>query len=349
VPLFGRSYTTPIVTLPLLFFVDWRMALASIATLPIGLGTMSLAMKDYAIQRQAYDLANENINAAVVEFVQGMQVVRTFDNGTSSFARYRTSLDTFTEKVRDWTESTIVSGRISSLLFESLPGLLVVIGVGIYLTIQGSLEFPVLVLFLLLAANLNGALKPIMILNNMINEARASALRIGSILAEPELSHPTNPQVPIDASIAFKDVSFGYGSDRQVLQNIDFDLPAGTVTALVGLSGAGKTTLVRLIPRFWDVSAGSIEIGGVDVRAMTTDTLMSWVSFVFQDTFLTNDTIEANISLGKPDATIAEIEAAATAACAHDFILNLPNGYNTIVGERGARLSGGERQRITLA
>jgi ATP-binding cassette, subfamily B, bacterial IrtA/YbtP len=302
-------------------------------------------------------LANENINAAVIEFVQGMQVVRTFDNGTSSFARYRRSLDIFTEKVRDWTESTILSGRIGTLLFKSLPPLLVVLGVGIYLSIQGTLAFPTLILFLLLATNLNTSLEPIMLLNSFINEARASALRIGAILTEPPLSQPTHPQVPQDASIAFKDVSFSYEPTRQILQNINLDLPAGTTTALVGLSGAGKTTLVRLIPRFWDVSSGAIllgrrsanAIGGVDLRQMTTDTLMSWVSFVFQETFLVDDSIRSNICLGKPDATIAEIEAAATAACAHKFILSLPDGYDTIVGERGARLSGGERQRITIA
>lgn len=349
IPLIGRAYTTPIAILPILFLVDWRMALAAIATLPIGLGAMSLAMKDYVEKRKEYDRANENINSAVIEFVQGMQVVRTFDNGTSSFDRYRKSLDVFTKTVRDWTAATIFSGRIGSLLFESFPSLLVVLGVGIYFTIQGSLALPVFILFLLLAASLSSSLKLILMLSSLINEAQAGALRIGSILAEPALPQPIDPEVPADASIVFKDVSFGYAADRQVLQNIDLQLPAGTVTALVGLSGAGKTTLVRLIPRFWDVSSGSIEIGGVDLRQMTTETLMNWVSFVFQDPFLIHDTIRANICLGKLTATDAEIEAAAVAACAHDFILNLPNGYNTIVGERGTRLSGGERQRITIA
>jgi ATP-binding cassette subfamily B protein len=134
-----------------------------------------------------------------------------------------------------------------------------------------------------------------------------------------------------------------------VLQKINLDIPAGTVTAFVGPSGAGKTTIARLIPRFWDVTAGSIEIGGVNVRDLTSDTLMSWVSFVFQDTFLLYDSIRENIRLGKPDATEAEVIAAAKAAQAHDFILSLPNGYDTIAGERGTRLSGGERQRISIA
>ncbi|MEM8716118.1 MAG: ATP-binding cassette domain-containing protein, partial [Cyanobacteria bacterium P01_G01_bin.4] len=131
--------------------------------------------------------------------------------------------------------------------------------------------------------------------------------------------------------------------------DISFTMPSGTVTALVGPSGAGKTTLARLIPRFWDVTAGAITIGGVDVRHMTSETLMSWVSFVFQETFLVHDTLRNNIKLGRPEATDEAVEAAARAAQAHDFILALPNGYETMAGERGTQLSGGQRQRITIA
>jgi ATP-binding cassette, subfamily B, bacterial IrtA/YbtP len=348
-PLFGRAYTTPIVTLIVLFLVDWRMALVSIVTLPIGIGAMSLAMKDYAEKRKEYDVANENINSTVIEFVQGMQVVRTFDNGTSSFARYSEALGFFTEKIKAWTEATIVSGRIGTLLFEAWPALFIVLIIGSLFMMQGTLDFPHLILFLLLAANLNSSLKPIMMLNFFINEARAGAIRIGTILAQPILPQSPNPQQPQDASISFQNVSFRYGGDRQVLDCLNLEIPAGTVTALVGPSGAGKTTMVKLIPRFWDASAGAIKIGGVDVRDMTTDTLMSWVSFVFQDTFLVHDSIRANIRLGKPEATDAEVESAARAACAHDFIVNLPNDYDAIAGERGTRLSGGERQRITIA
>jgi ATP-binding cassette, subfamily B, bacterial IrtA/YbtP len=349
VPLFGRAYSVPIVTLPLLFLVDWRMGLAAIVSLPIGLGAMSLAMQDYAEQRQQYDAANEKINATVVEFVQGMQVVRAFDNGSSSFDRYTRSLDIFTQKVRDWTQATLTSGRIGYLLFEPLPALSIVLGVGIYLTVRGSLELPVLVLFLLLAANLSVSLKPIMMLNYFINEARASALRIGSVLAEPMLPQPATPLTPQETTIDFNHVSFSYADRGDALTDIDLHLPAGTSTALVGRSGAGKTTLVKLIPRFWDVTAGSISIGGIDIRQMSAETLMSQICCVFQEPFLIQDSIRANICLGKPSATAAEVEAAAMAACAHEFILSLPNGYDTIVGERGARLSGGERQRISIA
>ncbi|AFZ29082.1 Xenobiotic-transporting ATPase [Gloeocapsa sp. PCC 7428] len=348
-PLFGQAYTIPLLSLIAMFVADWRLGLVTLAVLPVGMIFIRLALRDYAEQRDAYDCANEQINSVIIEFVQGMQVVRTFDDGSSSFARFQNSLDAFTQKLREWNEKTQTSGRFGTLLFEPLPTLLVVSAVGAWFMMQGTLSFPRLLVFLLLAPRLCGAFKPIFTLSYFINQANAGALRIGAVLAEPILPQPEHSQQPANSSIALRNVTFSYSDGRPALQDVSLDMPAGTVTALVGPSGAGKTTLARLIPRFWDVDRGSIEIGGVDVREMTSDTLMSWVSFVFQDTFLLHDTIRNNIKLGKPNATDEEIVAAASAAQAHEFILTLPNGYNTIAGERGTRLSGGQRQRITIA
>ncbi|MEO0536344.1 MAG: ABC transporter ATP-binding protein [Cyanobacteria bacterium P01_A01_bin.123] len=348
-PLIGQAYTIPVLSLVAMFLADWRLGLITLAVLPIGMIFIQLALRDYSAQRDAYDQANEKINGVIIEFVQGMQVVRTFDDGSSSFARFQRSLDSFTQTLREWNGKTQLSGRLGTLLFEPLPTLLVVSTAGAWLMMQGSLSLPRLLVFLLLAPRLCGAFKPIFTLAHFINQSNAGALRIGTVLAEPILSQPQSPQRPKTADITLKNVTFAYGDDRLALQDISLQMPAGSVTALVGPSGAGKTTLARLIPRFWDVDQGSIEIGGVDVRQMTSDTLMSWVSFVFQDTFLLYDTIGNNIKLGRPTATATEVEAAARAAQAHDFILALPNGYDTIAGERGTRLSGGQRQRITIA
>ncbi|MEO1069307.1 MAG: ABC transporter ATP-binding protein, partial [Cyanobacteria bacterium J06638_6] len=348
-PLIGQAYTIPVISLAAMMVADWRLGLVTLAVLPIGMVFIQLALRDYAEQRDSYDQANEQINGVIIEFVQGMQVVRTFDDGSSSFARFQTSLDSFTQKLRDWCAKTQLSGRLGTLLFEPLPTLAVVSAVGAGFMIQGTLTFPRLLVFLLLAPRLCGAFRPIFTLSSFINQSRAGALRICSVLAEPILPQPEHPQTPQDASLSLNHVSFSYGEGRLALEDVSLTIPAGTVTALVGPSGAGKTTLARLIPRFWDVSAGAIEIGGVDVRQMTAETLMSWVSFVFQDTFLLHDTIFNNIKLGRPNATPDAVEAAARAAQAHDFILALPNGYDTIAGERGARLSGGQRQRITIA
>ncbi|NEQ98768.1 MAG: ABC transporter ATP-binding protein [Cyanothece sp. SIO2G6] len=348
-PLFGQVYTVPVLSLIVMLVADWRLGLVTLAVLPVGMIFMRLALRDYRRQRAAYDQANEAMNGVIIEFVQGMQVVRTFDDGSSSFARFQRSLDTFTQKLRDWTAKTQLSGRLGTLLFEPLPTLLIIAIVGTGLMVQGSLTAPRLLVFFLFAPRLCGAFKPIFTLSHFINQSNAGALRIGAVLAEPALPQPEIPQHPHDASIRLKNVTFSYSEDRPALQDISLTIPPGTVTALVGPSGAGKTTLARLIPRFWDVAAGAIEIGGVDVRHMTSETLMSSVSFVFQETFLMHDTLRNNIKLGRPEATDESVEAAARAAQAHEFILTLPNGYDTIAGERGTRLSGGQRQRITIA
>ncbi|MFG6101259.1 ABC transporter ATP-binding protein [Leptothoe sp. EHU-05/26/07-4] len=348
-PLIGQAYTIPIVSLIAMLIADWRLGLATLMVLPVGLIFIQLALRDYKDQRDAYDQANESINSVIIEFVQGMQVVRTFDDGSSSFARFQTALDAFTQSLRDWNNKTQFSARLGSLLFEPLPTLVLVSTVGTWLVSHGSLTIPRFLVFLLLAPRLCGAFKPIFTLSYLINQANAGALRIGAVLAEPTLPQPMQPQQPTDSSISFRNVTFAYGDGAPALQNISLQLPAGSLTALVGPSGAGKTTLARLLPRFWDVDEGAIEIGGVDIRQMTSETLMSWVSFVFQDTFLLQDTVFNNIKLGRPDATQKEVEEAAQAAQAHGFILDLPQGYGTLVGERGGQLSGGQRQRITIA
>lgn len=348
-PLIGQAYTIPVLALVAMFVADWRLGLITLAILPVGMVLVQLALSDYAEQREAYEQATEQMNNVIIEFVQGMQVVRTFDDGSGSFVRFQKFLENFTQKLRDWNAKSRLSGSLGALLFEPLPTLVVVTAAGAWLMIQGSLTLPRFLVFLLLAPRLCGAFKPIFTLSHFINQANAGALRIGSVLAEPVLPEPAQSEYPHDASIVLNHVTFAYGEGRPALQDISLTMPAGTVTALVGPSGAGKTTLARLIPRFWDVDAGSISIGGVDIRAMSSDVLMSWVSFVFQDAFLLHDTIRDNIKLGRPNATDKAVEAAAKAAQAHEFILALPDGYDTVVGERGASLSGGQRQRITIA
>jgi ATP-binding cassette, subfamily B, bacterial IrtA/YbtP len=326
------------------------MALATIVLIPITIVAIQFAMRDYSEKRQAYDLANEQINSIIIEFVQGMQVVRTFDDGTTSFIRFRKSLDEFTHWLKEWAQATDKAGRIGFLVTAALPTLLVVVSVGAWLMIQGKLDFTTLLVFLLLSSGVAEAMMPILWLSSFINKANAAAQRIYNILAEVPLAQPENPQQPADTSICFQNVTFSYNDDTNpALSEVSCYIANGTVTALVGPSGAGKSTVGKLIPRFWDVNQGVIQIGGVDVRNMTSETLMSYVSFVFQDTFLLYDSIRENIRLGRPNATDAEVEAAAKAAQAHDFILELPKGYDTIAGERGTRLSGGQRQRITIA
>lgn len=349
-PLMGRGYASPLVTIIALLLIDWRMALVSLAVLPFGMFSMRLAMRDYATLSQQYNQANERINAAVIEFVQAMPVVRTFDDGTTSFRRYNDALTNFSDLYRRWSRTSSIPGRLGMLIMSPLPTLIVVAAVGSWMFLQGALSFPTLVAVLLLCTGVAESLMPLMWMTRFIQQAEVSAGRIHALLAVPSLPAAPHPQQPQDSSLSLRDVSFAYeGRTKDALERVSIEVPPGSVTALVGPSGAGKSTVARLIPRFWDVSAGSIAIGGVDVRDLSAATLMQHVSFVFQDTFLFHDTIAANIKLGRPDADMAQVEAAAQAAQAHAFIQELPEGYATIVGERGARLSGGQRQRITLA
>jgi ATP-binding cassette subfamily B protein len=349
-PFIGKSIAGPVVSLIMMFVIDWRLAVVSIAVLLLGGIFMRLAMKDNEALRKKYDESQEQINAAVIEFVQAMPVVRTFDVGTSSFKRYTKALDEFRVAVKSWYEYSGKASRIGLLVLSPMPTLLAVSAAGIYFVSAGTLAFPYFIALLMISTGMADALMPLMWLNNFIKKSEAGAFRIQDTMAVKVVPMTQTPKQPKDASVVFDSVSFRYENrDRYALEDVSFDVPEGTVTALAGPSGAGKSTVAKLIPRFWDVENGSIRIGGTDVRDMLPETLMNHVSFVFQDTFLFNDTIANNIRLAKPDASDEAVAQAAKASQIHDFIASLPDGYETVAGDRGIRLSGGQKQRITIA
>jgi ATP-binding cassette subfamily B protein IrtA len=350
-PLLGFALAQPVAALVALAVVDWRMLLAVIVIVPVVVVTMQLAMRDYATERARYDQANEAINTAMVEFVQGMPVVRTFDDGSTSFRRFAAAVHGFTEATANWQRISRTPGLIARIAMTPVPTLLVVLAAGIWLVAAGVLEPAGLLVALLIGTLPVESILPLMYLNNYINDSKAGAARIASVLALPALPEPARPTPPRDGSVRFASVTFSYGDrDRPALDGVDLEIPAGTVCALVGPSGSGKSTLARLVARFYDVDTGSVEVGGVDVREIGTPALLRHVALVFQDPFLVDDTVAENIRLGRPDATDEQVEAAARAAGAHDFIVSeLPDGYATRVGERGGLLSGGQRQRVTIA
>ncbi|MEM7272183.1 MAG: ABC transporter ATP-binding protein [Actinomycetota bacterium] len=350
-PLFAKTFSAPILGIILMFILDWRLALLSLALFPVGMIGMFFAFRDYDVARRRVDDANERINSVINEYVQGMHVVRTFDDGTGSFERYRSALNDATVTLREWTEKSQVGAFLARTLFAALPTVLVLLAVGIPMYRNGSIELPILMMFLLLAPTVTESIVPIVWLQQLITNASAAVKRIGTLRAVEVMPEVAEGKAPADASVELKGVTFRYdGREDNALTDVSIAMPEGTVTALVGPSGAGKSTVAQLIPRFWDVDAGQILVGGVDVREMSSDDLMRSVAFVFQSPFLLSDTIRNNIRLGKPDATEEEIVAAAEAAQAHEFIVEeLPDGYDTVVSERGSSLSGGQRQRITIA
>ncbi|MEM9515715.1 MAG: ABC transporter ATP-binding protein [Actinomycetota bacterium] len=350
-PLFARAIGAPVFGIVVMFVLDWRLALVSLIVFPLGIVGMAFALRDHATARREVDDATERINGVINEYVHGMHVVRTFDDGSGSFERYRLALDDTTQKLKSWTDRTRGGVFVARTLFAALPTALVLLVVGIPMYRNNSVELPTLALFLMLGPTVADSVMPIVWLQQFIQNASAAVKRFGRLRAIESMPEPSPGATPRDASVELRNVSFRYdGRDDDALSDVDIAVPAGTVTALVGPSGAGKSTIAQLIPRFWDVDEGEVMVGGVDVRDMTSDQLMSSVSFVFQTPFLLSDTIESNIRLGKPDATDDDVVAAATAAQAHDFIVGeLPDGYDTVVGERGSSLSGGQRQRITIA
>ena len=349
-PLLGRGVATPVVTLCLLLAIDWRLALVALGVLVVGAFAVWLCMRGKDELQRRYDAERERINGTVVEFVQAMPVVRTFDDGAASFGRYQSALDGFRASMAEWLRESGTSGKLAITVLAPMPTLLALTLAGLVLYHGGKLDFSSWAAVLLLGTGMAESMAPLMWLNFFIRKANASARRIHALMAVDELPPAIGDGAPRDASVSFEGVCFAYeGRADDALTDVGFTVPEGTVTALVGPSGAGKSTVARLIPRFWDVRRGTVRIGGVDVRDMAPETLMRNVSFVFQDTFLFHDTIAANIRMARPAASMEEVEAAARAAQAHEFIAELPQGYETRAGERGARLSGGQRQRITIA
>jgi ATP-binding cassette subfamily B protein len=350
IPMIAKSIIAPLTTLVVLIVIDYRFALVSIGVLILGWIAIAFSMKDSQELRENYLQSQSEINKSIIEFAQAMPVVRTFDDGTSSFSRYNTSLLNFKENLHKWMQLSATSAKIGMLILSPLPTLLAILISGVIFLNNDSLNLFTFIAALFLSTTMADAMMQVMWLQNFIKKSQASAIRIQEILNVTPLSIAQEPKIPDHFSIQFKEVSFAYeGKEEKALNHINFTVPQGSITALVGPSGAGKSTVAKLIPRFWDIHEGQICIGEVNIKDIEPCTLMNTVSFVFQDTFLFQDTLYNNIKMARLSATQEEVIQAAKAAQIHDFIQTLPNGYETMAGERGTNLSGGQKQRITIA
>lgn len=330
-----------------LFWVDWRMALASLALLPVGIAAQMWAFRGMDGQYRLWHRTEAQANAGVLEYLRGIAVLKAFNRTASSLERVRSAIYGVRDVATAMTRRSMYS---YSLFFIALStNLLVVLPVGIALHLHGGLGLPQLCLFLVLGVGLTAPLTKLMFVFGSTSRTILGAGRIQGILDAPPLPQTPGPVQPTDFGVRFEDVHFSYDGNKSALREISFIAAAGQVTALVGPSGAGKSTVAKLIARFWDVDKGRIEVGGVDVRAFGLEELMGHIGFVFQEVFLFHDSVRENIRLGRGGASDAEVEAAAEAANAHTFIQALPDGYDTMLGDRGARLSGGEKQRLAIA
>jgi len=340
------AIVVPIFTAVFLFIVDWRMALATLAVIPVALIAQGLMFKDYKPLMKGYYDALEKVNSTVIEYTQGMAVIKAFNQTVESFRRYRDSIEEYDDYIWMWTKRFIPSWSVFSVVV--VANLIVILPVGAWLYISGSLPMPTLILFLILGIGFSQPLMKLTMFSSQFTQNMEGVGRINEILTETPLSEPEVEQIPSNFNIKFQGVHFSYGK-REVLDDIEFSVPEKTVTALVGPSGAGKTTIAQLIPRFWDVNTGEISIGDVNIRDIATERLMSLVASVFQEVTLFNDTIYENIRMGNAEATEGDVIAAAKMAHCHEFIEKQPASYQTVVGEGGAKLSGGEKQRISIA
>ncbi|MCL0063347.1 ABC transporter ATP-binding protein/permease [Peptococcaceae bacterium] len=346
VPEIIGALTLPIVTTIFLFFMDWRMALATIAIIPLIFFFYSLTLKGSIKLLPKYTALLVKMNAAIIEYTNGMQVIKAFGLTASSYKKLSEACLDYGQFEADWGRVTYKYFNVVSMLINS--GVVIIFPIGMFFYITGTLSLGMFVLFLLIGLGYSQPLMKLMMFMHMFAHIVKGEEEIHKLLSEKSLVEPKNPQNPAGYAIEFVNVDFAY-EERQILNKASFVAKQNEITALVGPSGAGKTTIARLIPLFWDVDAGEIKIGGVNIKNIPTAKLMDMVSFVFQDVFLFNVSIKDNIKFGKDGASDEEIIAAAKAAQCHDFITQLPDGYDTVAGQRGTKLSGGEKQRIALA
>ncbi|HYM50246.1 MAG TPA: ABC transporter ATP-binding protein [Candidatus Limnocylindrales bacterium] len=344
------AVTIPVLLGIVMLLINWKLALVALAPLPVIL-ILVFAFRDavargFAVYR---DLLGR-LNGKMVDHIQGVGVL-------TAFAAQRDAHREVTAMSGDLQQAAIRVNLLHTAFFAAVEGMAaiptaLVIAIGGLLAVNRLVSVSDLVAFLFLTTQLY---RPITELNRQIEQyrnAQAAADRVFAVLEapievrdRPGASEPARPAF----DVVLDQVTFAYEPGRPVLHDVSITLEGNAVLALVGPSGAGKTTIANLIARFWDPQEGSIRLGGVDLRDLPLDYVHRSIALVLQDVFLFNDTVAANIRVANPQAGQAEIERAARAASAHDFVMDLPNGYDTILGERGVRLSGGQKQRISIA
>ncbi|QFP77471.1 ABC transporter ATP-binding protein [Deinococcus sp. AJ005] len=339
----------------LLILTSFKLSLLTLAVIPLIIGTaVFIGRRIRKVSREVQD-AVAAANADAEEAISGVRVVQSFTAENVERGRYgRGIVVSFLAALRRARLQALMSGVLSFLTFGALA---VVLWYGGRQVMAGSLTPGSLVTFLIYALQVGGTVAGLTGIFNQFQEALGASSRIFELMDErTDLPAPTTP-LPLaraEGRVEFRDVSFAYDGKSEfagaaVLRHINVDVPAGQVVALVGPSGAGKTTFVNLIPRFWDVTGGSLRVDGQDIREYPLEDLRAQVGLVPQETLLFSGSVRENILYGRPDASPQEVEAAAKAANADDFIRAFEHGYETVVGERGVKLSGGQRQRVAIA
>lgn len=346
VPELTANTLIPVLMLAYLFVLDWRLALISLIMIPVGICCYMGMMKDYGPRYARVLDASKNMDAAIVEYIGGIEVIKGFNQSTASYGRYVDAVRANEDAKVTWFRQTnpfYVAGVtiMPSCLIGVLP-------LGSLLYLSGDISASALITCIILALGLVKPLMQALRYTDSLAMVDSTVAEVSTLLDAPEMKRPSTPVEIPDYRITFDKVSFGYGKE-EVLHGISLAIEPHAMTALVGPSGSGKSTVARLIASFWEADGGSVGIGGIDVKNIPLEQVMRSISYVTQDNYLFDLSVRENIRMGKPDASDAEVEEAAQRASCHEFICALPAGYDTCVGSAGARLSGGERQRIAIA
>ncbi|ATW26938.1 ABC transporter ATP-binding protein [Candidatus Formimonas warabiya] len=345
-PEMTSNLLVPLAIIIYLFVLDWRMALVSLITLPIGAICYMGMMKDYETKFGEYMAVGKHMNATAVEYVGGIEVIKAFGQSATSYQKFADAVRANANYGLDWMRQCQVYFAMGIGIWPAV--LIGVLPIGCIFYLNGSLPAPTFITIMILALGIMAPLLSAMYYTDDIAKIGTIMDDIGLVLDEPEQIRPTSRASLKGTGIVLQEVSFGYG-DTEVLHGVNLRIPAGSVTALVGPSGGGKSTIAKLIASFWDVTAGSVSLGGVDVKNIPPTQLMDMIAYVAQDNYLFDLSVLENLRMGRPSATDDEVKAAARASGCHDFIMGLEHGYDTMVGGAGGHLSGGERQRISIA
>ena len=339
----------PVISFIALLTLDWRIALASLVTVPLSLVFMTLTMIISGKSFTQYDESNAHMNSTIVEYIEGIEVIKAFGRAGTSYEKYAKAILDYKKFVVKWLSSTWITMKMTFALFPST--LLGTLPVGLYLTMHGLLTISQLVLAVMLSMSMVTSFAKIEVFSENLREMQYNIESIQDFLTMKELPEPSVYANINSYDVKLENVHFSYTGEEkdEVLHGIDLTIPAGSFTALVGPSGGGKSTVARLISRFWDVTSGSITIGGVNIKEIPLSQLSEMVSFVTQDNFLFRCSIMENIRLGNPAASDEEVKEAARKACCQEFIEKLPQGYDTPAGEAGKQLSGGEKALTAIA
>lgn len=337
----------PIVLIVIIFVLDWRIGIANLLTIPLGLLFSALMMRGYEAKSKRYQDASKAMNTTMVEYVNGIKVIKAFNKSASSFGKFKETVNENKKAMLDWYLSVCFS---MTATMETIPATMIfVLPASLYFFMNGSIEIGALVMCILLSyASYKPLIKAMSHLETITN-IKIILEEINKVMDIPDLKRGKTTKNIGSYDVEFRNVTFAYNKSKNVLNGISFNANENELTAIVGNSGGGKSTIAKLLAGFWNVNSGEILIGKNNLNDMPLKQNMELVTYVSQENFLFNKTILENLKIAKEDASMSEIQKACEKASCHDFIMSLPNGYETIVGESGANLSGGEKQRIAIA